>query len=84
MTLTQQRKLFVFCIKVHFPRIRHFDFGGNFGSYINYYKSKTFLMPNETFIDYFVGLIISRLRRFFSIKWRPSWNLPQYYPACHY
>ena len=42
MTLTQQRKLFVFCINMHLPRNgRHFEFGGHFGPYINYYKSET-------------------------------------------
>ena len=35
---------------------RHFEFGGYFGSYINYYKSETFLMPNKTFVDNFIGL----------------------------
>ena len=47
MTLLQQRKLFVFRVNVHFPRNgRLFDFGDHFGSYINYYKSETFLLPN--------------------------------------
>ena len=39
---------------MHFPENgRHFEFG----SYINYYKFETFLMPNETFVDIFIGLI---------------------------
>ena len=43
---------------MHFPRIgRHFEFGGHFGSNINYYKSETFLMPNKTFVDIFIGVL---------------------------
>ena len=38
---------------MHFPRNgRQFEFGGHFGSYINHFKSETFLMPNKTFVDY--------------------------------
>ena len=33
------------------------NFGGHFGSYINYYKSETFLMPNKSFVDIFIGLL---------------------------
>ena len=56
MTLTLQRKLFVFCINIHLSRIgRHFEFGGHFGAYINYYKSETFLMGTKTFVDNFIG-----------------------------
>ena len=33
------------------------NFGGHFGSYINYYKSETFLMPNKTFVDIFTWFI---------------------------
>ena len=33
------------------------NFGGHFGSYINYYKSETFLMPNKTFVDIFIGVL---------------------------
>ena len=37
---------------MHFPRNgRHFEFGGQFGSYIDYYKSEAFLMPDKTFVD---------------------------------
>ena len=51
MTLLQKPKLFEFRINVHFPRNgRHFNFGGNFGSYINYYISETFLLPNKFII----------------------------------
>ena len=38
-------------------KCRHFEFGGHFGSYIIYYKSGTFLMPNKTFVDIFIGLL---------------------------
>ena len=36
-----------------------FNFWGHFESYINntYYKSETFLMPNKTFVDIFIGLL---------------------------
>ena len=55
MTLLQQRKWFVFRINVHFPRNgRHFEFWLHFGSYINFYKSETFLLPHKTFIDIFI------------------------------
>ena len=30
------------------------NFGGHFGSYINYYKSETFMMPNKPFVDIFM------------------------------
>ena len=33
------------------------NFGGHFGSYIHYYKSETFLMPNKTFVDIFIGVL---------------------------
>ena len=33
------------------------NFGSHFGSYINYYKSETFLSPNKTFVDIFSGLL---------------------------
>ena len=65
---------------MHFPENgRHFEFGGHFGSYINYYKFETFLMPNETFVDIFIGLmqeiyLFRCLNRFFSIKSQPSCN----------
>ena len=78
MTSLQQRKLFVFRISVHFPRNgRHF--GGHFGSYINYYKSETFLLPTKPFVDIFIcvlqEIVLCRLlKRFFSIQSRPSWN----------
>ena len=55
------------------------NFGGHFGSYINYYKSETFLLPNKTFVDIFIcvlqEIVLCRwLKRFFSIQSRPSWN----------
>ena len=31
------------------------NFGGHFGSYIDYYKFETFLVPNKTFVDIFIG-----------------------------
>ena len=34
-----------------------FNFGGHFGSFVNYYKSETFLMPNKTFVDIFIGVL---------------------------
>mgnify|MGYP003692024683 CR=1 FL=1 len=57
------------------------NFDGHFESYINYYKSETFLMPSKTFVDIFIGLLqeivlCGCLKRFFSIKSRPSWNKP--------
>ena len=69
MTFLQQRKLFVFCINIHHPRIgRHFEFGGHIGSNINYYKSETFSMSNKTFVDNFIGLLQKNvLRRSFNI-----------------
>ena len=33
------------------------NFGGHFGSYVNYYKSETFLIPNKTFVDIFIGVL---------------------------
>ena len=33
------------------------NFGGHSGSYINYHKSETFLMPNKTFVDIFLSLL---------------------------
>ena len=58
MTFLQQGKLFVFCINMYLPRNgRHFEFGGQFESHINYYKSETFLMPNKIFVDNFIGLL---------------------------
>ena len=33
------------------------NFGGHFVSYINYYKSETFLMPNKTFVDISISLL---------------------------
>ena len=73
MTLLQKRKLYVLRITVHFPR------KGHFRSYINYYKPETFLMPNKTFVDIFIGVLQERvlcrwLKRFFLIQSRPSWN----------
>ena len=61
------------------------NFGGHFVSYINNYKSETFLMPNKTFVDISISLLqeivlCSSLKRFFSIKSRPSWNLPLLLP----
>ena len=54
MTFLQQRKFFVFCINRHLPRNgRQFEFGGNFGSYINYNKTETFLMPSVTYCKKF-------------------------------
>ena len=46
------------------------NFGSHFGSYINYYKSEIFLMPNKTFVDIFIGVlqetVLCRwLKRFF-------------------
>ena len=32
-------------------------FGGHSVSYINYYKSETFLMPNKTFVDISISLL---------------------------
>ena len=64
---------------MHFPRNgRHFESGGHFGSYINYYKSETFLMPNKTFVYIFIGLLQNKLfcvdvlKDFFSFKLWPS------------
>ena len=63
-----------------FPRNDvHFEFRHHFGFYVNYYKSETFLLPNKTFLDIFIGLlqeiVLCRcLKRFFSIKPRPFWN----------
>ena len=58
-----------------------FNFGGHYKSFISYYKSETFLMPSKTFVDIFIGLLqeivlCSCLKRFFSIKSRPSWKWP--------
>ena len=33
------------------------NFGGHFVSYINYYKSETFLMPTKTFVDISISLL---------------------------
>ena len=33
------------------------NFDGHFESYINYYKSETFLMPSKTFVDIFIGVL---------------------------
>ena len=60
MTLLQQSKLFVhvFRINVHFPKMAAIlNFSGHFGSYINYYKSEKFLIPNKTFVDVFIGVL---------------------------
>ena len=75
MTLLQQSKLFVhvFRINVHFPKMAAIlNFSGHFGSYINYYKS-------ETFVDIFNGVLqeiaLCRwLKSFFPLQLRPSWN----------
>ena len=54
MTLLQQRKLFVLNQYAFSKKMAVIlNFGGHFGSYINYYKSETFLMPNKTFVDIF-------------------------------
>ena len=80
MTLLQRRKLFVCRINVNFLEMAVIlNFGGHFGSYINYYKSETFLMPNKTFVDISIGvlqeIVLCRwLKRFFSIQSRSSWN----------
>ena len=43
---------------MHFPKMAAIlNFGGHFGSYIDYYKSETFLMPNTTFVDIFIGVL---------------------------
>ena len=58
MTLLQQRKLFVFRINMHCPKMAAIlNFGGHFGSYVNYYKSETFLMPNKAFVDIFICVL---------------------------
>ena len=46
------------------------NFGGHYGSYINYYQSETFLMPSKTFCRYFHWFIarncfMSMLRKIF-------------------
>ena len=44
---------------MHFQKnVRHFEFGGHFGFYIDYYRSETFLMLNKTStsVDNFIGL----------------------------
>ena len=59
MTLTKQRYLFVFCVKMYLPRIdigSHFKFGGHFKFYIIYYKSEAFLRSNKPFLDNFIVL----------------------------
>ena len=33
------------------------NFGGHFGSIINYYKYESFLMPYKTFEDIFIGVL---------------------------
>ena len=33
------------------------NFVGHFGSYVNYYKSETFLMAYKTFVDIFIGIL---------------------------
>ena len=33
------------------------NFGDHFGSYINYHKSETFLMPNKTFVDICISVL---------------------------
>ena len=73
MTLLQQRKLFVFRVNMHFPMAAILNFGGHFGSYINYFKSVTFRMPNKTFVTIFIGvlqeIVLCRwLKRFFLIQ----------------
>ena len=61
MTLWQQRKLYMLyvfwsiCIFLEMAAI--LNFGGHFVSYINYYKSETFLMPNKTFVDISISLL---------------------------
>ena len=55
------------------------NFGSHFGSYVNYYKSETFLLPNKTFVDILICVLheiaLCRwLKRFVSIQSRPSWN----------
>ena len=48
----------MFNIDIHFPRNgRHFEFGSQFESYISDYKTETFLMPNEYFVDSFISLL---------------------------
>ena len=43
---------------IHFLRNgRHSEFCGQFGFYINYYKYETFLIPNKTFVDIYIGLL---------------------------
>ena len=42
----------VFCINLHISRIgRHFQFGCNLWSSINYYQSEKILKPYKTFVD---------------------------------
>ena len=80
MTLLQQCILVVFRINVHFLEMAvFFNFGGHFGSYINYYKSESFLVPNKTFVNIFIGvlqeIVLFRwLKRVFSLQSRPYWN----------
>ena len=58
MTVLQQCKLFVFLNQYSFAKTMAaiLNFGGHFGTYINYDKSETFLMPNKTIVDIFIGV----------------------------
>ena len=61
------------CVLNQYANGRNFEFWRYFGSYINYYKSETFLMPYKTCIGIFINLlqeIVSSkcLKRFFLIK----------------
>ena len=43
---------------MHFPKNgRHFEFWWPFGSYVNYYKSETFLLAYKTFVDIFICVL---------------------------
>ena len=54
MTLLQQRKLYVFWINEIAAIL---NVVGHFVSYIIYYKSESFLMPNKTFVDKSISLV---------------------------
>ena len=34
-----------------------FNLVANFWSYLNYFKSETFLIPNKTFVEIYIGLL---------------------------
>ena len=57
MTILQQHKLYLESMCIFLEMAAILNFGGHFGSYINYYKSETFLMPNKTFVDIFIGVL---------------------------